>query len=135
MSLGKLRRTIGTHSSIHHVAIFPRPTQTGEERLTTGSIVRTTTNLTVSMSLLSILYIGMLPVIKASSQVHTITTCRFTIILSSLTTQQSTDMVLLDIEIVSQGIGPDKRSTIAIALVHLGDTITTLRSKLINWSK
>ena len=44
-------------------------------------------------------------------------------------------MVLLDIEIVSQGIGPDQGSTIAIALVHLGDTITTLRSKLINRSK
>ena len=44
-------------------------------------------------------------------------------------------MVLLDIEIVSQGIGPDKRSTIAIALVHLGDTITALRSKLVNRSK
>ena len=135
MTLGKLRRTIGTHSSIDHITILPRPTQTSEERLTTRWVVRTTIYLTVSMAHISIGNISMLPIIETCCKVYSIATGIATIILSSLTTNQSTEVMILDIKVVCQSIGPYQRDTTTVALVNLGYTITTLWSKLINRSK
>ena len=109
MAAGKLARTVGAQSGVHHIGILPVPAQTSEVRYGTRVAMRTAscTQTVIGRCSSTIIYVCVSPVVKSFFQIAIGGTYRCTLVSAGLHTNQCAESVLLvHRPVILSGIGP-----------------------------
>ena len=122
VTAGKFGRTVGTHSSIDHVCLFPIPSQTGKVGNSPGLIVRLSfgTQSLFGSGSGTIVDKSMVPIIKTFFQ-HTASRAYIgTLITARFHTDQSIERMIPQSPVILCSIGPYQCQTVVHILVDFG---------------